>query len=155
MAAKIRSLHHVVKRFRVVKAIFVNMKWSIHTDNLVSFGNSILIFFDMRFCTFRCCGYRKEMFLWWVHSLFLLLKRYSSSRNLEWFEIEEFKKIQNGFQISQPIRKLLFENQLSSTSKRKAPILIQCYWRCFVESRPRIWLDFDWFAWIIVLSHPK
>ena len=83
MASDIRSLHHVVKKFWIVKAIFVNMKWSIHTDDLVSFGNSILIFFDMRFCTFGCCRYWKEMFFWWVHSLFLLLKKYSSKTKLK------------------------------------------------------------------------
>ena len=54
---------------------------------------------------------------------------------------------------SQPIRKLLFDNQLSSRSKRKAPLLIEWYWRCFLEFRLHLWLDFDWFAWIISLSH--
>ena len=81
----IRPLQHVIKKFWIEKAIFVNMKWSIHTDNLVSFGNSILIFFDMRFCTFANTwwGNGKEMFFWWVHSLFFLLKKYSSKTKLK------------------------------------------------------------------------
>ena len=79
----IRSLHHIIKKFWIEKAILVNTKWSIHTDNLVSFGSSILIFCDMRFCTFRSCDYWKEMFFWWVHSLFLLLKRFSSKTELK------------------------------------------------------------------------
>ena len=53
----IQSFEHVIKKFWIVKTIFMNMKWSIRTDNFVPFRFSILIYSCMWFCTAT----------WWVN----------------------------------------------------------------------------------------